>query len=195
MFYHSSFIHSAFCSACSLHLSLSLSLLSLRTRNGIYPMTAFGLPSPQQPQQETVKSPIVVPLVKSPTPEPAELETRRVRASLVECPGAEHWHVAHIRPQCWFIFKCWSDAVVIYFILTNCWLFLGLSGCCWLLPCRSRLFPRIKRRMYATEKYVHSIIRNCSFVLTLIIVIQVIQMQCSVEPLEEGAKYHVSCFF
>ncbi|XP_075906280.1 nuclear receptor-binding protein-like isoform X2 [Nelusetta ayraudi] len=47
-------------------------------RNGIYPMTAFGLPSPQQPQQETVKSPIVVPLVKSPTPEPAELETRRV---------------------------------------------------------------------------------------------------------------------
>uniref|UniRef100_A0A671V746 Nuclear receptor-binding protein n=1 Tax=Sparus aurata TaxID=8175 RepID=A0A671V746_SPAAU len=47
-------------------------------QNGIYPMTAFGLPCPQQPQQETVKSPIVVPLVKSPTPEPAELETRRV---------------------------------------------------------------------------------------------------------------------
>ncbi|XP_034417327.1 nuclear receptor-binding protein-like isoform X2 [Cyclopterus lumpus] len=47
-------------------------------RNGIYPMTAFGLPCPQQPQQETVTSPIVVPLVKSPTPEPAELETRRV---------------------------------------------------------------------------------------------------------------------
>lgn len=48
------------------------------TRNGIYPLTAFGLPCPQQPQQETVKSPIVIPLVKSPTPEPAELETRRV---------------------------------------------------------------------------------------------------------------------
>ncbi|XP_060923522.1 nuclear receptor-binding protein-like [Limanda limanda] len=47
-------------------------------RNGIYPMTAFGLPCPQQPQQETVQSPVVVPLVKSPTPEPAELETRRV---------------------------------------------------------------------------------------------------------------------
>uniref|UniRef100_A0A8C9YDC3 Nuclear receptor-binding protein n=1 Tax=Sander lucioperca TaxID=283035 RepID=A0A8C9YDC3_SANLU len=47
-------------------------------RNGIYPMTAFRLPCPQEPQQETVKSPIVVPLVKSPTPEPAELETRRV---------------------------------------------------------------------------------------------------------------------
>lgn len=47
-------------------------------RNGIYPMTAFGLPCPQQPQQETVKSPVVIPLVKSPTPEPAELETRRV---------------------------------------------------------------------------------------------------------------------
>lgn len=47
-------------------------------RNGIYPMTAFGLPCPQQPQQEAVTSPIVVPLVKSPTPEPAELETRRV---------------------------------------------------------------------------------------------------------------------
>ncbi|XP_034004377.1 nuclear receptor-binding protein-like [Trematomus bernacchii] len=47
-------------------------------RNGIYPMTAFGVPSPHQPQQETVKSPVVVPLVKSPTPEPTELETRRV---------------------------------------------------------------------------------------------------------------------
>uniref|UniRef100_UPI003AACDFB4 nuclear receptor-binding protein-like isoform X2 n=1 Tax=Centroberyx gerrardi TaxID=166262 RepID=UPI003AACDFB4 len=47
-------------------------------RNGIYPLTAFGLPCPQQPQQETVKSPIVTPSVKSPTPEPAELETRRV---------------------------------------------------------------------------------------------------------------------
>lgn len=52
--------------------------LLLWIRNGIYPMTAFGLPCPQQPQQETVKSPIVIPLVKSPTPEPAELETRRV---------------------------------------------------------------------------------------------------------------------
>lgn len=61
---------------------LCLSLL-LHIRNGIYPMTAFGLPCPQQPQQETVKSPIVIPLVKSPTPEPAELETRRVRAT--EC--------------------------------------------------------------------------------------------------------------
>uniref|UniRef100_A0A8C2ZQ14 Nuclear receptor-binding protein n=1 Tax=Cyclopterus lumpus TaxID=8103 RepID=A0A8C2ZQ14_CYCLU len=47
-------------------------------RNGIYPLTAFGVPSPQQPQQEAVKSPIVPPSVKSPTPEPAELETRKV---------------------------------------------------------------------------------------------------------------------
>uniref|UniRef100_A0A3Q3IYC2 Nuclear receptor-binding protein n=1 Tax=Monopterus albus TaxID=43700 RepID=A0A3Q3IYC2_MONAL len=47
-------------------------------RNGIYPMTAFGLPCPQQPQQETVPSPVVIPLDKSPTPEPAELEARRV---------------------------------------------------------------------------------------------------------------------
>ncbi|XP_037553445.1 nuclear receptor-binding protein [Nematolebias whitei] len=47
-------------------------------QNGIYPMTAFGVPSPQQAQQKTVKSPVVVPLVKSPTPEPTELETRRV---------------------------------------------------------------------------------------------------------------------
>uniref|UniRef100_A0A674P916 Nuclear receptor-binding protein n=1 Tax=Takifugu rubripes TaxID=31033 RepID=A0A674P916_TAKRU len=46
--------------------------------NGIYPMTAFGLPSPQKPQQEAVKSPVVIPLVKSPSPEPAEFETRRV---------------------------------------------------------------------------------------------------------------------
>ncbi|KAK3542314.1 hypothetical protein QTP86_022491 [Hemibagrus guttatus] len=47
-------------------------------RNGIYPLTAFGMPCPQQPQQETVKSPIVPPSVKTPTPEPAELETRKV---------------------------------------------------------------------------------------------------------------------
>uniref|UniRef100_A0A3Q2Q275 Nuclear receptor-binding protein n=1 Tax=Fundulus heteroclitus TaxID=8078 RepID=A0A3Q2Q275_FUNHE len=47
-------------------------------RNGIYPLTAFGVPRPQQPQQEAVKSPIVPPSVKSPTPEPAELETRKV---------------------------------------------------------------------------------------------------------------------
>uniref|UniRef100_A0A667ZJA8 Nuclear receptor-binding protein n=1 Tax=Myripristis murdjan TaxID=586833 RepID=A0A667ZJA8_9TELE len=50
----------------------------VQLKNGIYPLTAFGLPCPQQPQQETVKSPIVTPSVKSPTPEPAELETRRV---------------------------------------------------------------------------------------------------------------------
>lgn len=47
-------------------------------RNGIYPMIAFGLPCPQQPQKETIKSPVIIPLVKSPTPEPTELETRRV---------------------------------------------------------------------------------------------------------------------
>lgn len=47
-------------------------------RNGIYPLTAFGMPCPQQPHQETVKSPIVPPSVKTPTPEPAELETRKV---------------------------------------------------------------------------------------------------------------------
>ncbi|CAB1342689.1 unnamed protein product [Coregonus sp. 'balchen'] len=46
-------------------------------RNGIYPLTAFGVPGPKQPEQEAVKSPIVPPSVKSPTPEPAELETRK----------------------------------------------------------------------------------------------------------------------
>lgn len=54
-------------------------LPSLPNRNGIYPLTAFGLPSRQQPQQSPVKSPIVTPSVKSPTPEPSELETRKVR--------------------------------------------------------------------------------------------------------------------
>uniref|UniRef100_A0A673GYR1 Nuclear receptor-binding protein n=1 Tax=Sinocyclocheilus rhinocerous TaxID=307959 RepID=A0A673GYR1_9TELE len=52
-------------------------------RNGIYPLTAFGMPCPQQPQQEAVKSPIVPPSVKTPTPEPAELETRKVRNGLI----------------------------------------------------------------------------------------------------------------
>lgn len=47
-------------------------------RNGIYPLTAFGVPCPHQPQKETVKSPIATPSIKSPTPEPAELETRKV---------------------------------------------------------------------------------------------------------------------
>uniref|UniRef100_A0A8C4EZB5 Nuclear receptor-binding protein n=1 Tax=Dicentrarchus labrax TaxID=13489 RepID=A0A8C4EZB5_DICLA len=50
----------------------------VQMKNGIYPLTAFGVPCPQQPQQEAVKSPIVPPSVKTPTPEPAELETRKV---------------------------------------------------------------------------------------------------------------------
>ncbi|KAG2468542.1 nuclear receptor-binding protein [Polypterus senegalus] len=47
-------------------------------RNGIYPLTAFGLSCPHQPQQQTVKSPVVQPSVKTPTPEPAEIELRKV---------------------------------------------------------------------------------------------------------------------
>uniref|UniRef100_A0A4W4G1J4 Protein kinase domain-containing protein n=1 Tax=Electrophorus electricus TaxID=8005 RepID=A0A4W4G1J4_ELEEL len=58
--------------------AVQLKVLLCMCRNGIYPLTAFGMPCPQQPQQEAVKSPIVPPSVKTPTPEPAELETRKV---------------------------------------------------------------------------------------------------------------------
>uniref|UniRef100_A0AAX7U3H5 Nuclear receptor-binding protein n=1 Tax=Astatotilapia calliptera TaxID=8154 RepID=A0AAX7U3H5_ASTCA len=50
----------------------------VQLKNGIYPMTAFGLPCPHQTQKETIKSPVVIPPVKSPTPEPSELETRKI---------------------------------------------------------------------------------------------------------------------
>lgn len=48
-------------------------------RNGIYPLTAIRMSAPQQPQKEAVQSPVVTPSVKTPTPEPAELEYRKVR--------------------------------------------------------------------------------------------------------------------
>uniref|UniRef100_A0AAQ5YPU3 Protein kinase domain-containing protein n=1 Tax=Amphiprion ocellaris TaxID=80972 RepID=A0AAQ5YPU3_AMPOC len=64
------------------NLVIAVTKEDVQLKNGIYPMTAFGVPCPQHAQQETVKSPIVIPLVKSPTPEPAELETRRVRIKL-----------------------------------------------------------------------------------------------------------------
>lgn len=182
-----SFLPSVFCRVSSTSPSLCL-CLSLSTRNGIYPMTAFGLPSPQQPQQETVKSPIVVPLVKSPTPEPAELETRRVRASL--CCVSRCWvvthNVTHNHPQCCLILffpGCSWDQVAP----VNC-------GC-------TQLFCLLKRKdasflkFSTSQKRVHIIIGNCSFLHLSIISMQVIQMQCSVEPVEEGAKYHVSRVF
>ncbi|XP_019713452.1 nuclear receptor-binding protein isoform X1 [Hippocampus comes] len=90
-------------------------------RNGIYPLTAFGIPCPQQPQQEAVKSPIVPPSVKTPTPEPAELETRKVRTR----------HAAHAQ---------------------------------------------------------EALARH----LTTTAVPQVLQMQCNIEPVDEGAKHHLT---
>ncbi|XP_049612369.1 nuclear receptor-binding protein isoform X1 [Syngnathus scovelli] len=92
-------------------------------RNGIYPLTAFGIPCPQQPQQEAVKSPIVPPSVKTPTPEPAELETRKVRAS----------HTANAN------------------------------------------------RAFALSPHDNSDLLP-----------QVLQMQCNIEPVDEGAKHHLT---
>ncbi|CAN9506931.1 unnamed protein product [Ophioblennius macclurei] len=65
-------------------------------RNGIYPMTAFGVPCPQQAHKETVKSPVVLPMVKSPTPEPAELETRRVIQMQCNCEPIEEGAKYHL---------------------------------------------------------------------------------------------------
>uniref|UniRef100_A0A8C7XY89 Nuclear receptor binding protein 1 n=1 Tax=Oryzias sinensis TaxID=183150 RepID=A0A8C7XY89_9TELE len=60
------------------NLILAVFKEDVQLRNGIYPLTAFGVPCPHPTQQETIKSPVVTPMVKSPTPEPTELETRRV---------------------------------------------------------------------------------------------------------------------
>lgn len=105
----------SFCLPCFLYLSL---FCSLSTRNGIYPLTAFGLPCPRQPRQETIKSPIVIPLVKSPTPEPAELETRRV------CIYCLNNIMKKIRIQLWHLFEkksiLWKIAQTICICISIC---------------------------------------------------------------------------
>ncbi|XP_052327223.1 nuclear receptor-binding protein isoform X8 [Oncorhynchus keta] len=98
-------------------------------RNGIYPLTAFGVPGPKQPEQEAVKSPIVPPSVKSPTPEPAEMETRKV--SPKGGGGSTEMETRKVSPK-------------------------GGGG--------------------STEMETR----------------KVLQMQCNIEPVDEGAKHHLT---
>lgn len=104
----------------------------------------------------------------------------------VVCLGAEWWHVTHNPPQCCLILffpGCFWDQVAP----VNC----GCAEPVCLLKRKDASFLKCS----TCQKRVHLIIRNCSFLHLSIISMQVIQMQCSVEPVEEGAKYHVSRVF
>ncbi|XP_052327221.1 nuclear receptor-binding protein isoform X3 [Oncorhynchus keta] len=114
-------------------------------RNGIYPLTAFGVPGPKQPEQEAVKSPIVPPSVKSPTPEPAEMETRKV--SPKGGGGSTEMETRKVSPK-------------------------GGGG--------------------STEMETRKVSPKGGGGSTEMETRKVLQMQCNIEPVDEGAKHHLT---
>uniref|UniRef100_A0AAZ3P3H5 Nuclear receptor-binding protein n=1 Tax=Oncorhynchus tshawytscha TaxID=74940 RepID=A0AAZ3P3H5_ONCTS len=130
-------------------------------RNGIYPLTAFGVPGPKQPEQEAVKSPIVPPSVKSPTPEPAEMETRKV--SPKGGGGSTELENRKVRPK-------------------------GGGGSTELE--NRKVSP--KGGGGSTELENRKVSPKGGGGSTEMETRKVLQMQCNIEPVDEGAKHHLT---
>ncbi|XP_052327219.1 nuclear receptor-binding protein isoform X1 [Oncorhynchus keta] len=130
-------------------------------RNGIYPLTAFGVPGPKQPEQEAVKSPIVPPSVKSPTPEPAEMETRKV--SPKGGGGSTEMETRKVSPK-------------------------GGGGSTEMET--RKVSP--KGGGGSTEMETRKVSPKGGGGSTEMETRKVLQMQCNIEPVDEGAKHHLT---